>query len=52
MTVDQLIKKLEDMKSSNFIKGDEQLYIGDKQQTTDYFVRNADGKLTLKEEWY
>lgn len=52
MTVDQLIKHLEDMKSRNIIRGDEPLYIGDKQQTTDYFVRNGDNKLTLKEEWY
>lgn len=52
MTIDKLIEALQEMKEDEGISGDEILYIGDKQETTDYFVRNADGKLTLKQEWY
>jgi len=52
MTVDDIIQKLENMKYRGEIEGDELLYFGDKQQSVDYFVKNDDGKLTLKEEWY
>jgi len=51
MTVDKLIEELEELKKLGRAIGQEQLYIGDEQQETDYFVRNADGKLTLKQEW-
>jgi hypothetical protein len=39
-------------KTENLIKNNEPIYFGDKQLSVDYIVRNNDGKLTIKEEWY
>ena len=51
MTLQQLIQSLQSLIDRG-VDPDQKIYFGDKQQTCDYLVKNADGKWTIKEEWY
>ena len=51
MKLKELIEKLQDLIHHGWDKN-QPVYFGDKQQSCDYIVKNADNKLTIKEEWY
>jgi len=52
MTIDEMIKQLEEIKKQSTIPGNQLVYFGDKKQSADYFVISNIGELIIKEEWY